>query len=426
MTKVLPLLLVVLLSVQASAQPTGPRLAESMVLSPQDGKEREDLEIARWQARARAKEAKADAFERLGWAYVAKARRTLDAGYYKLAEKTAEAMEARFGASPEAQLLRGHVWHNLHRFKEAETVARSLVGERGSPDDLALWSDTLMEQGRLAEAVGALQQLVNLKPGNEAYSRIAQVRWLKGDLRGAIEMMEAAHRATGPHGEETRAWTLARLSALYLQSKDTGRALAAADSALKALPAYPPALLARGRALFFLGKNDEAIGALRRAVELNPSPEYQWWLADSLRATGQGDEAAKLEVELKGRGEAGDPRTLALFLATRKQDFALATRLAREEIAIRADVFSRDALAWALAAEGKWDEAATEIEQALAEKTQDARLFLHAGEIARARGRAGEAQKFFSLARSMAGTLTPSERAILDAGSGGASVVQHP
>jgi DNA-binding NtrC family response regulator len=77
---------------------------------------------------------------------VAKARRAQDAGFYKLAEKTSDAADARFGATPGSRLLRGHVLHNLHRFREAEAVARGLVAERGFAVDLSLLSDALVEQ----------------------------------------------------------------------------------------------------------------------------------------------------------------------------------------------------------------------------------------------------------------------------------------
>jgi len=131
MRKSLPLFLLTVLTAGSANQVFGAsaadHLAESIVLAPQGGKDPEDLEITRWQERARGAGAKAEGFERLGWAYIAKARRTLDAGYYKLVEKTADAMETRFGSSAESRLLRGHVLHNLHRFAEAEAVARALI-----------------------------------------------------------------------------------------------------------------------------------------------------------------------------------------------------------------------------------------------------------------------------------------------------------
>src|SRR5688572_12049269 len=77
-----------------------------IILAPHAGAAREDREIVRWQERAAASDAGAEVFERLAWAYIAKARHTLDAGYYKLAEKTVDVMDARFGASAESRLLR--------------------------------------------------------------------------------------------------------------------------------------------------------------------------------------------------------------------------------------------------------------------------------------------------------------------------------
>lgn len=386
-------------------------LAEAIVLAPQGGAAPEDVAIAQWQERARSANATREAFTRLGWAYIAKARRTLDAGYYKLAEETADAIDARFGPDADSQLLRGHVCHNLHRFHEAEAIARHLTATRGDPEDYALLSDALMEQGRLAESVAALQRMVDLRPGAEAYSRIAHLRWLEGDLRGATAAMIEAERATGPN--EAGAWTRVRLALYCLQAGATARSLTLAESALHEVPAYPPALLARGRALLALGRTAEAIPALQRAAQLNPLPEYQWWLADALRAIGRRDEAIAVEKQIETRGARSDPRTLALFLATRHAAPAEAVQLARDELATRRDVFTHDALAWALLANGDATAAETEMQRALAAHTADARLFWHAGQIALACGHPAQARDYFARARPLAGTLTPGERTSL-------------
>lgn len=395
-------------------------LAERIVLTPQSGETQEDQEIRRWQDRVRLQGAKAPNFERLAWAYVAKARRTLDAGYYKLAQETAAAMEERFGVSPESRLIRGHVLHNLHRFQEAETLARQLAQERGSPNDFGLLSDVLMEQGKLTEAVAALQQMVNLRPGIEAYGRIAHLRWLKGDLPGAIEAMEQAVRAGNPRDKETYAWTLVRLAGYQLQAGQIDRASLLTEAANKTAVDYAPALLMRGRVLLAQTRTEEAVTALKQAASLNPLPEYQWWLADALRASRQESQALAVESDLKLRGEAADPRTLALFLATRGAEPARAVTLAREELVNRQDPLTRDALAWALARQGDLAGAAEMMQAALAEKTQDARLLWHAGEIALAQQQGERAQTFFREAQAFAASLTPSERSLLAARSGAA------
>ena len=56
-------------------------------------------------------------------------------------------------------MLRGHVLHNPHQFKEAESLARRLITERGAWFDHGLLGDALMEQGKLDEAEQAYQVL---------------------------------------------------------------------------------------------------------------------------------------------------------------------------------------------------------------------------------------------------------------------------
>jgi tetratricopeptide (TPR) repeat protein len=401
-------------------------LDREIVLAPHEGAEREDGEIRRWQDRVAGKSAVAADYDRLAWAFVAKARRTFDDGFYKLAEKTADVRDARFGASPDSQLLRGHVRHNLHRFHDAEKIARALTTSRGEAADFALLSDVLMEQGDLVGAVDACQRLANLRPGLEAYSRIAHLRWLKGDLAGATGAMEMAMRATAPGEAERKAWALARLSGYYLQAGRADAALTAAEAAGHHAADYAPALLARGRALLAVGRKEAAVESLRRAAELNPLPEFQWWLADATRAAGDEAGAVAIEAALRRRGEQGDPRTLALFLATRGINATEAVRLARAELAERADVHTRDALAWALLLHGDTTAAQAEMQRALAEGTRDARLFLHAGEIAWQGGQIAAARGYFTAAQPLAAALTPSERALLERRQNVSSSHQSP
>ncbi len=388
-------------------------LDREIVLTPPASDTAEDRAIIRVQQDLQRSDPRAEAWERLAWAYVAKARRTLDPGFYKLAERTADVLEAAHGASPEATLVRGHVLHNLHRFRASEAMARKLVAERGAPADLALLSDVLVELGQVSEAVEVLQRLMNLKPGVEAQSRVSHVRWLKGDLPGAHAALAAALRTTHVRDHEVRAWLLGRLAALELQRGNATGSLVTADAAHTAAADFPPALLARGKALVALGREDEAVTALAQAEELNPMPEYQWWLADALEAVGRTDSANEVRQRLRRRGETSDPRTLALFLATRGEDISPAVSMAQRELAARSDVFSHDALAWAQWAAGDFAAAQASMRTALAEGTRDARLELHAGEIAHALDQPAVAASHFARAHEAEGLLTPSERALL-------------
>ena len=385
-----------------------------VALLPHKGTEPLDQEISRAQNRAKEPADSVIWLERLGWLFTAKARRSYDPGYWKLAEQCGLCIAARRPHSPEALLLLGHVLDSLHRFHEAETIARELVAARGLHFDWGLLGDALMEQGRLAEAVDAYQKMIDLKPGPQSYSRAAHVRWLKGNLRGAIELARMAARASDPRDADSSAWSYSRLALYELQAGDAKQALDACEIALRIRPDHAGALLVRGRILFASGKPSEAVSALRSATALTPLPEYRWILADALRAAGREDEAIEEETRLVRDGAASDPRTFALFLATRGRETGAALDLAQSELNFRADVFTLDALAWALHASGRSNEASAVMRRALAEGTADARLFFHAAVISAASHHRADAQRWLGKADAIRQMLLPSERVELD------------
>ncbi|MEJ7617002.1 MAG: tetratricopeptide repeat protein [Pyrinomonadaceae bacterium] len=382
----------------------------AVALAPHAGEGRLDQEIARLQQKAQTTTDPTHELEKLGWVFVSKARLSNDSGYYKLAEQCALCLEVKHPESPEALLLRGHVLHSLHRFKEAETLARTLVARRETSFDYGLLGDALMEQGRLTEAAGAYQKMVDLRPDLQSYSRAAHLRWLKGDLSGALELIRMAARASSPRDADAAAWVYTRLALYEFQAGEREKAFGATDAALALKSDYAPALLARGRILMVEGKSDAAIEALERAAKLNPLPEYQWAFAEALEVAGRADEARLVEAQLMQRGAAADPRTFALYLATRGERAETALKLAEQELKEREDVFTLDALAWSLAASGKAKEASSYMKRALAEETEDARLFYHAGMIAAKIGQVKEARHWFNKAASIRQMLLPSER----------------
>jgi tetratricopeptide (TPR) repeat protein len=292
-------------------------------------------------------------------------------------------------------------------------VARALTAKREFVFDYALLGDALMEQGKLGGAVEAYQKMVDLRPSLQTNSRVAHMRWLKGDLRGAIEASRLAVSSGSPREAEPTAWAYTRLAAHELQAGDFEQARVAAERAVDLMPDYAPALLTRGRLLLSQSKYEEAVEPLRRAAELSPLPDYLWALADALRGASKNAEAEKVERQLTSTGAVSDPRTFAIFLATRGESADKALELATTELQSRKDVFTYDALAWAQLATGQVNEAREHIRLALAEGTQDARLYLHAGAIAAAAGDNAEALDFFAKARALEQTLLPSERVAL-------------
>src|SRR5215813_4113797 len=299
-----------------------------LVLTSQTGDSRTDKEISRLQQQIRDGRNLELGLEQLGWAFVAKARESFDPGFYKLAEQCALCIEKRNPQSEEAMLLRAHVLQNLHRFKESESLARTLVEQRGLSFDYGLLGDALMEQGKLSDAVEAYQQIMNLKPDIRAYARAAHMRWLKGDLAGAIEAMQLAVSAASPSDAESAAWVNTRLAFCEFQAGRVDEAEQRCALALSLQSNYAPTLLLKGKLLLAQNRFGEAVDALQNAVKLNPLPEYQWTLAEALRVAGKKNEASDVEAQLCQRGASNDPRTLALYFATRHESPETALRLA--------------------------------------------------------------------------------------------------
>ncbi len=394
-------------NVTAAAQASDPL---RVALTPHTGDTAVDRQIQELQGKVESGRNRNAFLERLGWAFVAKARLSSDPGFYTLAEEAAKAITRDSPDDPTALLLLGHIRHAQHRFGEAEEIARGLISRREFAFDHALLGDALMEQGKLPEAVEAYQKMVDLKPCLQTYSRIAHMRWLKGDLPGAIAAAHLAVSAGSPREAEPTAWAYTRLALYQLQAGDFGQATINTDFALQISPEYAPALLARGRLLSGQEKHEEALAPLRQAAEKSPLPEYLWMLAEALHASGDTAEAQQVEARLVAAGATPDPRTFSLFLASRGADAPLALRLASAELDSRQDVFTYDAIAWAQFASGQVQQAGENIRRALAEGTQDARLLYHAGTIAAAAGNAAEALEYFNKAHALQQMLMPSER----------------
>jgi tetratricopeptide (TPR) repeat protein len=401
-----------------------------VALAAHSGDAELDREIARIQQeiRSNAKPFQTTAMvEKLGWSFVEKARESFDPGFYKMAEQCALCLESKQETKKEdesqsdkrplstprtirsaALLLRGHALHNLHRFNEAEKIARELVETRGLAYDFGLLGDALIEQGKTDEAAFAYQKMMEMRPGPQSYGRAAHLRWLKGDTEGARALMLMSAKAAGQ--TESAAWAWSKLAIYELQAGEIKSAHTACDAALSIRPDYAPALLALGRILLAENKTSEAVAALERAARLNPLPEYQWTLADALSAANRDDEAANVERRLAETGPSNDPRSYSLFLATRGREPDVALRLAEEELKVRRDIYTLDALAWAQSAKGAAAEAWKTMRSALALNTEDARLYLHAAVISEQAGETAQAKIYAAKAAKFALSLLPGER----------------
>jgi len=392
----------------SDAAPPRDSLAVVLAAAPTGG-DAQEREIARIQASLRAG-GPPRLLERLAWLFIERGRAQEDPGFTKLAEHAARALEERIPGDAGARLVRGHALVSLHRFAEAEALARELVAERGAPFDHGLLGDAQLEQGRIAEAARSYQAMMDLRPDANAYSRAAYLRWLTGDLEGALEAMRVAAGAVSPRNRDVFAWTLAQLALYQLRAGRLGEAERSCADALAVQPDSAAALVAQGRLRLAQDRNLDAARVLARAAERSPLPEHLWAYADALRETGREAEASSVEQLLLATGEGSDPRGLALWLASHGRDPARALALARRELEARQDVFTLAVSSLAHARSGEVDEAWSLMQRALAPGTPDARLALHAGLVAQAAGRRDEAARWLRAAQRRRPRLLPSER----------------
>jgi tetratricopeptide (TPR) repeat protein len=369
-----------------------------------------DDQLSAAEARLAKEPGSPDACVALAAAFMRKARVSADPSYYA---RAGAAVERAFASDPSHyEALRAQAWVLLGQHDFRGALAAAERARDRAPDDwwnYGTLTDALVELGDYARAAEAAQRMVDLLPGLPSYTRVAFVRTLLGDRRGAIDALRLAVAAGSPRDPESVAWTLVHLGYEYFAAGDLGAAAAAHTRALAVLPDYHLALAGLARVRAAEGRLADAADLYRRAVAEVPAPDVVAALGDVLAASGdvEGAERQYALIDYMARVASASGATygrqLALFYADHDRQLPEALRLARQEAAGRGDIYTDDALAWALHKNGRSAEAKRAIERALRLGTRDAALHYHAGMIAAALGRRAAAARH--LRRALA--ITP-------------------
>jgi len=372
----------------ASTDQTPASLDRRLALQRPDGNTAVDALLTSDERAVGLEPTKADLWVLLGQAWVRKARESADPGFYVNARAAADVALAIDPEHSGALDLQGLSLLNDHRFESARSLAQQIVDRR--PDDaaaLGTLSDALLELGRVDEAADSAQRMIDLKPNLPSYVRASYLRWITGDVDGAVRAARLAIDS-GSDGRypEPRAWAVVQAAAIFAHEGDYAGAEAGYDRALRQVPDYPPALVGKGRVALARGDARAAAALLDRAYDSSPLAETAWLLGDA-RAMGGDDVGARRAYDrLEHTGRASDHRTLALFWATKNVHAQEALALAEAERDVRGDLYTDDAYAWALYRNGRLADAGKAIDRALSHHTRDARLLYHAGAIRCATG----------------------------------------
>lgn len=334
----------------------------------------------------------------LGVAYVEQARITADPTYYERADGALErSLEERPEDNDLALTGLGALANARHDFEEGARRARGALEINPANDtSWGVLADALIQLGDYDAATDAAQEMVDLRPTLASLTRASYDLELHGDLDRARETLERALETTS--GGAGAAWVHTHLGLLAFNNGDLD---AAREDWVAGLDVVPddPALLA-GLARIDAAEGDEATARERweSVVAARPLPEYLAEYGTWLRAIGD-DEAAQEQFDVlevvqtlfEDNGVADD-----LTGAHLEADFGdpdLAVEYAQRERARRQNIESADALAWALHAAGRDDEALPLAVEATALEGRTASYLYHRGIIEQSLGMDDQARR---------------------------------
>jgi len=358
-----------------------------------------------------------EGYAQLGAAYLQKGRETNDASYYDLAKKSLERSLDLYAGDPQAGFPATQMAVAMmaeHRFHEALDWAQRALGcGLGDPEPWAIIGDAYADLGEYDMAAEAYAKLVPAAQPDrtpdprrplvyERDARMSYLRFIDGDTRGAISLMQSAVRtATEDHlPAENIAWSLYQLGEEFFQAGDLVRAEKAQRQALAVYPTFYRALAGLAKVRAAEGKLPEAAELYESSLQVVPVAEYAANLGDIYTYLGKTD-AAKKKYELvefigylSTLNQSLNNRELAMYYADHGFKLAESLEFAKRELEVRQDVYSWDILAWTYYKNGKPAEAAEAMSHALGRGTKDALFFFHAGMICDKAGDSAKARDY--------------------------------
>jgi len=371
------------------------------VISPADAGTSVAGTIALLQQRLQSDPDDAGALASLGLAYVQQARITLDPSYYPKAEGALDrSLQLQPQDNSDALVGMAALTAARHDFTASLEWARQ--AREAAPGDAAVYGvvgDAQLELGHYDAAFHSYQRMVNTRPDLGSYARVSYARELLGDMSGAVAAMRAAGRVAGTPADI--AWTSFQLGELAFNAGQLSTAATAYRRGFDADPSYVANAAGLAEVAWARGDRDVAIARYERVVAQLPLPEHVIALGDAYAAMGDIEAArerydlVRVQQQLEGSNGVNTDLELALFDADHGRP-AAALRAARAEWQRRTSVHVADALAWALLANDRPDEAWVYAKRALSLGTRNASFFFHAGMIRLALGDRDGARSYLS------------------------------
>jgi tetratricopeptide (TPR) repeat protein len=364
------------------------------------------LRIAAARQQLKSDPKKVQAYNELAISFLARVRETADPGYLKDAD-AALAQGLNLDAN-DFQLQRTQVALMLSRHQYAQAKERATVLNRRTPDDVMTYgylAEADIALGNYPEAETNAQWMLNMRPNNIPGLLIgAKLRTLYGDTHGAIDFLNLAYSETSPTEVEDLAWIANQIASIQIDSGQNDVAAQTLEQAEQVFPHYPYTIENLARVRMGQNRMNDALQLWKQAATIDKNPHVFYELAKVQDAAGKSNEAlvtyAEFEKLASEVGSATDASrlNLILMLAGSAARAPSALKYAQQEIAARQDVWTQDAYAWALYANGKYQEADLAIQKAIAVGIQSSQILDHAGHIAQKLNHVADSTRFFMLA----------------------------
>jgi tetratricopeptide (TPR) repeat protein len=364
------------------------------------------------------------ALNKLASAYLQQVRETGDITYLDLASRAAT---RSISALPAEQNKGGlavltQVEFSSHDFVSARRDAERLIEiDPGKGYTYQLLGDALGELGEYEQAERAFQKMRELGGVQaltkvavaERLSRLATLRGHQEDAKRYLERAEKELLSMPEPAGEPLAWCKLQMGETEFALGHYPRAERYYRESLEIFPGYFKAIAALGRVRAAQGDLNGAIEHYEKVVKMVPDPGFVASLGDLYKLAGRDADADRQYALVEQIGHLSEitgtlyNRQLACFYADHDLKAEEAYQDAVNEYRIRRDVYGADTLAWTAFKAGKVAEAQDAIGEALKLGTRDARLFYHAGMIAKAGGKASEAKAMLDRALSLSPGFDP-------------------
>ncbi|MDQ2731106.1 MAG: tetratricopeptide repeat protein, partial [Armatimonadota bacterium] len=336
------------------------------------------------------------ALNMLAGCYLARQRETGDLDYL---ERAARVVRKSLDVIPAERNLGGlasltQVEFTSHEFAAARDHAvRWTQIEPDSSAPYGALGDAQLELGQYDLAAKAFTKMEHFGGGVGTETRLARLSFLQGRVADAqkhyVNAVAFALNMPVPPPEAV-AWSRWQLGETAFSFGDYRTAEQHYRDSLTTCPGYFRALASLGRVRAARGDVTGAIKNYEEAIQAFPDPAFVAALGDLYKIAGRNNDAAaqytlveQIGLLTKASGVLYN-RQLALFYADHGMKPEAAYRNAVSEYAARRDIYGADTVAWTALKAGKIEAARSAINQALRLGTQDAKLYYHAGMIARA------------------------------------------